>query len=85
MVSVDTLADNKAFAEQEQADFPLLADPEKRVANAYGVLGTSGLANRWTFYIAPDGKIAYVDTQVHPATSGEELAAKLKDLNVPAR
>ena len=84
MISVDTLADNKAFAEKEHADFPMLADPEKQVANAYGVLGKFGLASRWTFYIAPDGKIAYLDTQVHPTTSGEDVAAKLKELSVPA-
>ena len=29
MASVDTLADNTAFAEEHQAGFPILADPEK--------------------------------------------------------
>ena len=38
MVSVDTPEDNKAFAEKEQADFPLLSDPDKKVANVYGVI-----------------------------------------------
>ena len=32
MISVDTLADNKAFAEKEHADFPMLANPDKTVA-----------------------------------------------------
>ncbi len=85
MVSVDTLADNKAFAEKEHADFPMLADPDKQVANAYGVLGKFGVANRWTFYIAPDGSIAAIDRQVHPATSGQDAVAKLKELKVPER
>jgi len=85
MVSVDTLEDNKAFAEKEHADFPLLADPGKQVATAYGVLGSRGFANRWTFYIAPDGKLAYIDRQVNAATSGETVVAKLKELNVPER
>ena len=38
MVSVDKPEDNKAFAEQEQANFPMLSDPGMKVAEAYGVL-----------------------------------------------
>jgi thioredoxin-dependent peroxiredoxin len=83
MVSVDTLEDNKAFAQKEQADFPLLADPDKKVAAAYGVIPEGKqYASRWTFYIGPDGKILFVDKQVHPATSGEDIVAKLKDLGI---
>jgi len=85
MVSVDTLADNQAFAAKEHADFPMLADPGKQTATAYGVLGKFGLANRWTFYIDPDGRIAYIDRQVHPASSGQDVVAKLKELKVPKR
>src|ERR1700704_6676166 len=47
MASVDALEDNKGFAEQQHADFPLLADTAKKTAEAYGVLGQNGLANRW--------------------------------------
>jgi peroxiredoxin Q/BCP len=84
MASVDTLEDNKAFAEKEGADFPMLADPGKKVATAYGVVNEQRqYASRWTYYIGPDGKILYIDKQVHPATSGEDIAAKLKELNVP--
>ena len=32
MISVDTLEDNKGFAEKEKADFPMLANPDKKVA-----------------------------------------------------
>ena len=44
MVSVDPLEGekgNKAFAEAHKADFPLLSDPTKETANAYGVLNAS--------------------------------------------
>lgn len=85
MTSVDTLEDNKAFAEKEHADFPLLADPGKEVATKYGVLSARGFANRWTFYIAPDGKIAAIDNAVKPATSGEDIVGKLKELRVPEK
>jgi len=85
MISVDALEDNKGFAEQQHADFPLLADPTKKIAEAYGVLGQNGLANRWTFYIGTDGTIVAIDKEVKPATSAEDMAAKLHDLGVPAR
>jgi len=82
MVSVDTPEKNKAFAEQEQADFPMLSDPEKHVAEAYGVLSPRGLANRWMFFIGPDGKIQHVETQGHTADAGEFLSKKLEELKV---
>ena len=88
MISVDTLEDNTAFAKKESATFPLLADPTRTAANPYGVLKDYGadlgkLANRWTFYIGPDGKILFIDKQVKPASSGEDIVAKLKELKVP--
>lgn len=91
MISVDSLEDNTAFAKKEDADFPILADPTKATARKYGVLGDFSrfnlgeVANRYTYYIGPDGKILDVDRKVKPATSGEDLVAHLKALNVPAK
>ena len=98
MVSVDTLADNKAFAEKEHADFPMLADPDKRVATAYGVLpppnpdrpDAPSFARRWTFYINPTGKIAVIDKGatgrgINPATSGQDIVTHLQELKVPTK
>ena len=86
MASVDPIADNKGFAEKEKADFPLLSDPDKKTAEAYGVLNARGMANRWTYYIGKDGKILAVDKAVKPATSAEDMAAKLGELGVePAK
>ena len=88
MVSVDTLADNTAFAKKENADFPILADPTKETARKYGVLRSLGalgeVANRWTFYIGPDGKILNIDKKVNPAQSGADIVANLKNFKVPA-
>jgi peroxiredoxin Q/BCP len=85
MISVDPLdgeQGNKAFAQAHNADFPLLSDPSKETATAYGVLSERGFANRWTFYIGKDGKITAIDKQVKPATSAEDMAATLKQLGV---
>jgi peroxiredoxin Q/BCP len=82
MISIDPLDQNTTFAEQQQADFPLLSDPTKKTAEAYGVLGAMGVANRWTFYIGKDGKILAIDKDVKPATSAEDIAATLHELGV---
>ena len=85
MASVDPLEDNKKFGAEYKADFPLLSDPTKEVATRYGVLNQRGMANRWTFYIGKDGKILAIDKEVKPATSAEDMAAKLGELGVPGR
>jgi peroxiredoxin Q/BCP len=82
MASVDTPERNLEFAKVTEADFPLLSDPAKTVATAYGVLGGRGNANRWTFYIGPDGKIQYIEKQVNAARAGEDVLAKLAELKV---
>ena len=69
--------------EKKEADFPLLADPTKETAKKYGVLMPAGLANRWTFYIDKNGRIAHIEKQVRPATSAEDMIAKLGELKVP--
>jgi peroxiredoxin Q/BCP len=88
MASVDPVEGeqgNKAFAESMKADFPLLSDPTKEVAAAYGVLSPRGFSSRWTFYIGPDGKITHIEKAVKPATSAEDMAAKLGELGTPKR
>ena len=86
MASVDAVEGekgNKAFAESEKADFPLLGDPTKETANAYGVVHPErGFAMRWTFYIDKSGKVAAIDKAVKPATSAEDMVAKLEELKV---
>ena len=86
MASVDPVEANKGFAEQEKADFPLLSDPSKETAKAYGVLNQNGMARRWTYYIGKDGKILGIDKEVKPPTSAEDMIAKLGEYNVePAK
>ena len=85
MASVDPVEKNKAFGEEHKADFPLLSDPSKKTAEAYGVLNPRGVASRWTFYIGKDGRIAAIDKAVKPATSAEDMAAKLGELKVAPR
>ncbi|HKK22943.1 MAG TPA: peroxiredoxin [Pseudohaliea sp.] len=82
MASTDPVDKNAAFAEETEADFPLLSDPEGDVARAYGVF-TMGFAKRHTFYIDREGRIAHIDRAVRPSTSAEDMIARLEALGVP--
>jgi len=87
MVSVDPPDVNKAFAEKEQANFPILSDPGKSVAIAYGVVSPADpperqMAKRWTFYIGADGKILDIDKRVSVRTAGDDTVKKLDALGV---
>jgi peroxiredoxin Q/BCP len=82
MISVDNTDDNKKFAEMHGADYPILSDVSKEIATKYGVLGPTGLARRWTFYIGLDGKILHIDNAVRAASSGPDMVAKLGELNI---
>jgi peroxiredoxin Q/BCP len=83
---VDTPETNQAFARSLGLDYPLLSDPGKRVARAYGVVDEDQpFAARWTFYIGADGRIRYIDKQVSPATHGRTVAAKLAELGIARR
>jgi peroxiredoxin Q/BCP len=81
--SVDTADENKRFAQSLDLDYPILSDPDKTVANAYGVINpTRGMANRWTFYIDKEGIIRAIDKAVKVDNAGADVAAKLKALNL---
>ena len=83
MASVDEAETNKAFAEEHGASFPILSDADKSVSAAYGVLSERGFANRWTFFIDPNGVIARVDREVDARTAGADLVEHLEALGVP--
>ena len=83
MASVDPIEDNIGFAKETEADFPLLSDPSKATAEAYGVLmPVVNVAKRHTFYIGKDGRILKIDTGIRPATSAEDMAANLAELGI---
>lgn len=83
MVSVDTLEDNTAFAEENNADYPILANPEKNMVEAYGALRPNGVAHRWTFYIGADGSVLKIDKETDPETAGEDMVRTMEELGFP--
>ena len=78
--SVDAPETNAKFAASLGIDYPILSDPTKEVARAYGVLAPSGMASRWTFYIGADGRILDIDKQVRAASHGMDIAKRLEAL-----
>ena len=83
--STDAADTNRKFAESLSADYPILSDPTKATARAYGVLMVVGVPSRWTFYVGKDGKILYIDRDVKTATAGADIAARLATLGVTKR
>jgi peroxiredoxin Q/BCP len=85
-VSVDGVDSHKKFCAQENLNFKLLADTEKRVSDAYGSLNNlivAKISARHTFLIDPQGRIARVFGDVKPATHSREVLAALDELGTP--
>jgi peroxiredoxin Q/BCP len=84
-ISKDTAASQKKFQNKFSLPFPLLADPEKEIANLFGVVKeknmygkkVKGIA-RTTFVIGPDGKIKHIFNNVKAEGHAEEVLAYLK-------
>src|SRR3989337_2279036 len=82
-VSPDQVRSQAKFRAKYDLPFPLLADPQRRVAEAYGVWGKKKVMGkevmgirRTTFLIGEDGKIARIFEGVKAeGHSGEVLAA----------
>ncbi len=80
-VSVDAVDSHKKFAEKNSLNFPLVSDHEKRISKAYGVLSEDGsYAERTTFIIDREGRIAKVFTNVDVTEHTHEVVEVLKRL-----
>ena len=84
--SIDNPETNRKFAESLRLDYPILSDPSRETARAYGVLRGFGLYTaRHTIYVGEDGTILYIDTDVRPRTAGQDVASRLSALGVRRR
>ena len=72
-VSLDGPESHRKFREKHNLNFPLLTDERGRAAEALGILGSRGYANRVTFLLAPDGEIAKAYPEVSPETHADEI------------
>ncbi len=80
-VSVDDVESHKAFASKYELPFTLLSDPKGETCAEYGVLRDyklTRIADRQSFIIDPDGKIAKHYEDVDPETHSAEVLADLE-------
>ena len=85
-VSPDPVTDVTKFAEKFELNFPLLADADHAVCDAYGVWQEKSMygrkymgAARVTFVIGKDGKVAHVFEKVKPDGHDKEVMGWLKE------
>jgi peroxiredoxin Q/BCP len=85
-ISADKSSAQLKFKEKYELPYPLLADPDKKVCNAFGVIKEKNMygkkvmgIERTTFLIGPDGKIAHIFNKVKPDGHAEEVLAHVKD------
>ena len=83
-VSPDDVASHERFRADYELPFTLLADPDHRIAELYGVWGEKSRQgrtymgiNRSTFVIGPDGTVLTVMHDVKPATHADDVLETL--------
>jgi len=81
--SVDDAETNAKFAKSLDLDYPILSDPDRSVAKAYGVVSDDkGYAKRWTFYIDKSGIIRGIEKKVNTAQAAAQVADTVKGLGL---
>jgi peroxiredoxin Q/BCP len=58
-ISPQSVGSHERFVAKHQLSTPLLADPDKRVAHAYGIVGPGGFIRRSVFLIDDEGVVRY--------------------------
>lgn len=78
-VSLDNEADNKAFAEKFDFPYPLLCDVGREISMAYQAIQSKddGYANRITYVIDEQGRIAEAIDQVDTKTHSSDLCSRM--------
>lgn len=79
-VSKDTPAAQKKFQEKYSLPFPLIADSDGKVAEAFGVGRILGFTNR-TSFLVKDGKIAWVEPKAGTKNHAEQVKAAIESLS----
>lgn len=86
-VSVDPVKSHDRFVEKFQLPYPLVADEDQTIVQAYGVWGEKRFmgrtyqgTHRVTYLIGPDGRIAKIWPQVKPDGHSAEVLAAVEAL-----
>ena len=75
-VSTDDVASHQAFTRKFGFNFPLLADPDQKICEAFGVqVSEDGCASRVTFLVSKEGTIFKVYPKVKAREHVPEVLA----------
>lgn len=80
-VSTDDVESHRAFAEEHNLPFSLLADTDGRIAESYGVPVRMGYARRMTFLIDGEGVVRRIFEDVDPGVHADEVLSAIEELN----
>ena len=75
-VSADDEASHQQFTQKYNLNFPLLADTDKSLIQAYDVDG-GGYAKRVTYVIDGNGKVIHVDSSINTSSHASDVLATL--------
>ena len=78
--STDGVESHARFAANNELTFPLLADTDGKIAEAYGVLRDTGRAERATFLIGRDGTLLHVWPRVSITGHADDIIGVLDGL-----
>jgi peroxiredoxin Q/BCP len=83
-ISADSPERQKKFKDKYDLPFPLLADTDKKLCHAFGVIKEKNMygkkvmgIERTSFLISPEGRIARIFPKVKPDGHAEEVLAAL--------
>ena len=80
-VSFDSPESHQKFISKYNLNFPLLADTDGKIADAYGVkMPTRPMAKRVSFLIGLDGKIAHVTDTMNADTHLTEMKSAVEKI-----
>jgi len=79
-VSRDSIESHREFRETHKLPFPLVADEDGSVAQAYGVPTSFHMTSRVTFLIGSDGKVVKEWRDVDPAIHSDELISAIDSI-----
>jgi len=79
-ISKDKIETQKKFKEEYSLPYELIADPQSNIISAFGVKRPTGSAERKTFIISPDGKIAHIFDKVDVERHHEEILEVIRKL-----
>jgi thioredoxin-dependent peroxiredoxin len=72
-ISVDSKESIKDFIKDNNLNFPLLSDENKKVSKAYGVLNNIGVDSRITFIVDKQGNISKILRDVNVETHADDV------------